>query len=170
MGYQLSEAELDRLATAFHEAGHAVAAVALGGRVHQVLVDDHPRTEFTTLPAGTASAVTFAGPWSEARWTHGRVPGPADIRAALTRNGSDDQALCAAGGPHQGAFVVPLLERCWPAIKTVTRQLYRTGTAAHADVCASLGLSDDGGPGSVALAMIRSGSHPGTFAVVTAAG
>lgn len=165
MGYQLSEAELDRLATAFHEAGHAVAAVVLGGRVHGVTIDDQPRTEFTSLPAGTASAVAFAGPWSEARWTRGRVPGPADMRSALARNGSDDQVLCAAGGPHQGAFVVPLLERCWPSIKALTRQLYRTGTAAHADVCASLGLSDDGGPGSVALAIIRSGSAPGSFTV-----
>ncbi|WP_149445694.1 hypothetical protein [Mycolicibacterium sp. P9-22] len=128
-------------------------------------INDQPRAEFTSLPAGTASAVAFAGPWSEARWTHGRVPGPADIRAALTRNGSDDQVLCAAGGPHQGAFVVPLLERCWPSIKALTKQRYRTGTAAHTDVCASLGLSDDGGQGSVALAMIRSGCHPGTFAV-----
>lgn len=157
MGYQLSEGELDRLATAFHEAGHAVAAVALGGRVHQVLVDDeHPRIEHDSLP-GLDTAIIYAGPWSEARWTYGRIPGPADMRSVLARNGSDDQVLCAAGGPHQGAFVVPLLERCWPAIKTLTRQLYRTGTASHTDVCASLGLSDDGGPGSLDLALIRSG-------------
>ncbi len=165
MGYQLSERELDRLATAFHEAGHAVAAVVLGGRVHPVLVDDHPRTEFTTLPAGTTSAVALAGPWSEARWTNGRVPGPADVRAALSRNGSDDQALCAAGGPHQGAFVVPLLERCWPAVKVLTKTLYFNGRGGHADVTAALGLPDEGGPGSLGLAMIRSGSGPNTFRV-----
>jgi len=44
-----------------------------------------------------------------------------------------------------------------------------TGHANHADVCAALGLTDDGGPGSVELALIRSGSVPGAFTVTRSA-
>ena len=161
-GYQMTEADLDRLATAFHEAGHAVAAVLLGGRVHGAYVnDDQPRTEHDVIPAGTAAAISYAGPWAEARWTLGRTPGPGDMHRALARHHADDQALCAAGGPHTGLHVVPLLERCWPAVKTLTSTLYFKGTASHTDVCAALGLppGDDGGPGSLGLALIRSGAQ-----------
>jgi hypothetical protein len=168
-GYQMTDADLSRIATAFHEAGHAVAAVVLGGRVHKAVMDDgHPRTEHEALPSGTEAAVTYAGPWCEARWTLGRAPGPADLHRILATNQSDDRALCAAGGPHTGAAVVPLLERCWPAVMAVTTKLYRTGRADHADVCTALGLIDDGGPGSLGLAMIRSGSAPGSFTVARA--
>ena len=38
----------------------------------------------------------------------------------------------------------------------------------HEDVCAALELSDDGGPGSFELALIRSGCAPGTFTVTRA--
>lgn len=47
-GCQISDAELSRLTTAFHEAGHAVAAVALGNRVHHATVDGEHRTPNTT--------------------------------------------------------------------------------------------------------------------------
>jgi len=86
-----------------------------------------------------------------------------------TSSSSDDRTLCASGGPSAGAGVVTLLELCWSAVEVVTTKLYRTGRADHADVCAALGLSDDGGPGSLGLAMIRSGSVPGSFAVTRAA-
>lgn len=49
------------------------------------------------------------------------------------------------------------LERSWPAVKAVTKQLYFKGPASHQDVCLALGLSDHGGPGSLGLALIRSG-------------
>ncbi|AQA05022.1 hypothetical protein BVC93_24390 [Mycobacterium sp. MS1601] len=163
-------AELDRLAASTHEAGHAIAAVVLGGRVDTVILDDqHPRTEYVDLAAGTRSAVTFAGPWAETRWTMGRTPTPADMRRSFARNGSDDQSLCAAGGWHQGGHVAPLLERCWPAVKELAKTLYFAGSASHADVCAALGLpeGDNGGPGSLSLAMIRAGSSPGSFTVGT---
>lgn len=171
MGHKMTEAELDRIATAFHEAGHAVASVILGGHVHQAVIHDDGggRTGHDVMPAGTEAAITLAGPWCEARWTLGRAPGPLDLRRVLAINQSDDRALCAAGGPHMGAEVVPLLERCWPAVKAVTTKLYRTSRADHADVCAALGLSDDGGPSSLGLAMIRSGSTPGTFTVARTA-
>lgn len=63
---------------------------------------------------------------------------------------------------------MPLLERCLPAVKSVAKTLFVEGEAAHADVCAALGLSDDGGPGSFELAAIRSGSPPGGFTVARA--
>lgn len=159
MGYQLTEAELDRLSTAFHEAGHAVATVILGGRVHAATISgEHPHTEYDPLP-GLDAGIVYAGPWAQARWTLGRAPGPADMRRALARHSADDRTLCAAGGPHQGAHIVPLLERCWPAVKTLAKGLYFTGTATHTDACAALGLTDDGGPSSMGLALIRSGLH-----------
>ncbi|MGV0646770.1 M50 family metallopeptidase [Mycolicibacterium sp. XJ2546] len=165
MGHKMTEAELDRIAAAFHEAGHCVSSVILGGRVHQAVIhkDGGGQTEFDVMPAGTDAAVTLAGPWCEARWTIGRRPGPADLRRILAANQSDDHALCAAGGAHTGAEVVPLLERCWPAVKAVTTKLYFKGRASHQDVCKALGLVDDGGPSSLGLAMIRSGGVPGTF-------
>jgi hypothetical protein len=46
----------------------------------------------------------------------------------------------------------------------MTSTLYFCGRADHADdVCAALGLTDDGGPGSRGLAIIRSGRAPGSF-------
>jgi hypothetical protein len=167
---RLTDAEMQRITTAFHEAGHAVAAVLLGGRVDRALIDDDdPRTEFVSIPAGRGTEVTYAGPWAEARWLARRTPNPAQIRRALAANQSDDRALCAAGDPHLGATVVPLLDRCWPAVNAVTSKLFYKGQADHTDVCAALGLTDDGGPGSVGLAMIRSGSAPGSFTVARAA-
>ena len=56
-------------------------------------------------------------------------------------------------------------ECCWPSVLTVTTKLFDYGQVDHADVCAALGLTNDGGPGSVGLAMIRTGSAPGTFTV-----
>jgi hypothetical protein len=145
------------LAAAFHEAGHAVAAVLLGCRVRQAVLGASPRTEYDVLPDALAPLVTYAGPWAEARLARGRHPGPRDVHRVLVANASDDRALCAAGGPAAGLGVVPLLERCWPAAEWVAAELVVTGQIGHADVCTALGLSDEGGPGSVELAAIRSG-------------
>ena len=66
-----------------------------------------------------------------------------------------------------GAGVVPLLERCWPSIRTLAAQMWRDSEVRHADVCAALGIppQDNG----FELALIRSGSAPGTFTVTRAA-
>jgi hypothetical protein len=58
-----------------------------------------------------------------------------------------------------------LLDRCWPAVNAVTSKLFYAGQVGHAAVCVALGLTDDGGPGSLGLAMIRSGSRPGAFSL-----
>jgi hypothetical protein len=61
--YQLTDAEMARIATAFHEAGHAAAAVVLGGRVHRSVLADTPRTEHDRLPASTEASVTSLSRW-----------------------------------------------------------------------------------------------------------
>jgi hypothetical protein len=58
-----------------------------------------------------------------------------------------------------------LLTRCWHAVVVVAQRLWRDSEVRHADVCQALGLSDDGGPGSFELALIRSGHAPGSFTV-----
>ena len=60
------------------------------------------------------------------------------------------------GGPAEGHGVATVLERCWLAVETLAKQLFY-GQSGHRDVCAALGLSDDGGPGSFELANIRAG-------------
>ncbi|MBI3213153.1 MAG: hypothetical protein HYZ38_04975 [Mycobacterium sp.] len=160
-GYQLTETDQNRIGTAFHEAGHAVAGVLLGGRIYQVLLDDkQPRTEYDRLPAGSRASTSFAGPWSEARWTLGRRPGPADLNRFLDINTSDNSVLCAAGGPAAGAEIAALLERNWSAVKSVTSRLYFKGRADHGDICKALGLDDEGGPTSFSLANLRAGLRP----------
>ncbi|ODR00401.1 hypothetical protein BST27_17365 [Mycobacterium intermedium] len=156
-------AEQDRLASAFHEAGHAVAAVVLGGRIHQAVLDTGPaRTEYDEPPSSAVGPIAYAGPWCEARALArlaGRytAPGPRDMQHVLPTNCADWKILIATGGPEAAHGVVPILERCWPAVLTVAGKLFTTGTAGHRDVCAALHLTDDGGPGSVELACIRSG-------------
>lgn len=104
-----------------------------------------------------SAAISYAGPWAEARWTLGRAPGPAEMHRALATHRADDRALCAAGGPSAGAEVVGLLERCWPAVKALTTRLYFGSQIDHTDVCAALGLTDDGGPATLGLACLRAG-------------
>ncbi|MFP2991296.1 hypothetical protein [Mycobacterium intracellulare] len=151
-----TDADPERVAAAFHEAGHAVAAVALGGRVHKAVLGDTPRTEYDALPAGIQARTSYAGPWAEARWLARRHPGPRDMHRVLAGT-SDDRALCAAGSPGVALGITPLLERCWPAVEAVATKLFVLGRIGHADVCAALGLTDDGGPGSFELASIRAG-------------
>ena len=175
MWKDLTTTERLRLLTAVHEAGHSVAATVLGGRIAGAVIIDPPdrditgKTAFRELPEGVAPSVYFAGPWAEARWLAGKRPTQAEVWAVLDSRGSRDHAeLLASGGTAAAAHVVPLIERCWGAVITVARQLNRTGDARHADVCEALGLTDGGGPGSIELAMIRSGCAPGTFTVTRA--
>ncbi len=67
------------------------------------------------------------------------------------------------GGTAAGADVVPLLERCWGAVATVTQQLFRDSKVTHADVCAALSIptADNGMERSAILA----GATPGTFTI-----
>ncbi len=60
-------------------------------------------------------------------------------------------------------LVVPLLERCWPSVLAVSKTLLRGDEVGHKDVCNALKLTDDGGPGSFDLSLIRSGCATSTF-------
>jgi hypothetical protein len=144
------------LATAYHEAGHACAATLLGGKVGRSVLGKTPRTEYEVLPERCAPWITYAGPYCEAHCLHNRRFSARELHRALAGT-SDEKALIAAGGVHLGSGVTPLLERCWPAVEAVAVELLVTGQVDHRDVCAALGLSDDGGPGSFELACIRSG-------------
>ncbi|SON63383.1 hypothetical protein MSIMFI_04913 [Mycobacterium simulans] len=155
--------ERQRFASALHESGHAVACCVLGGRVHKAVIDDgRPRTEYNSLPEDIKARTTYAGPWCEARGLARlggrRVHNLHDMGQALPTTCVDWQALVAAGGPAAGLGVVPLMEqRCWPAVLAVAGTLFTTGQVGHAEVCAALGLSDQGGSGSFELACIRAG-------------
>jgi hypothetical protein len=176
----LTDAERDRVAVAFHESGHSVAGVALGGTLHTAVVSAGARsrarghTAFRELPDAHNAAMTFAGPWAHARWIAGQRPTSAHLWRVMegcdrSDGRGDYQLLCASVGGIAGApaVVEPLLERCWPAVVKVAQQLFRTGEIFHEDVCAALEIPpDDNGHH---LALIRSGSVPGSFTVTPAA-
>lgn len=160
-------ADLDRLATCLHEAGHAVAGDALdaelqsaylapegillpGGRKGEAQFRDHPH--------GTAELIAYAGPWAQAKFQAGGRPTQREFFTVMDTAGAHDaRVLTAAGGLHLGAAVVQILERAWPAVQTIARKLYNVGEVHHEDVCAALGISDGGGFHSGQLASLRSG-------------
>jgi hypothetical protein len=169
----LTARERERIEVAFHEAGHAVAATILNGRIRTAVVGESKtfgvagKTVFDELPAGADAGATYGGPWAQARWQAGGRPGTADIWRVLDASASDYEALCAAGGTVAAAGVVPALERCWPSIAKLAGKLFVTGEIRHSDVCAALGIPEtDNGHH---LALIRSGSAPGSFTVTPAA-
>jgi hypothetical protein len=53
----------------------------------------------------------------------------------------------------------PAARRCWLAVKAMTKKLFADGYARHADVCAALGLSDNGGHQGRAARRARSPSR-----------
>ncbi|OBF93043.1 hypothetical protein A5773_20055 [Mycobacterium sp. 852014-52450_SCH5900713] len=163
------------LRTAIHEAGHAVAATVLGGRIHAAVLTDgrvsgiHGKTVHAEVAAGSWPSVVYAGPWAEARWLDGKRPSQRLLFAILEGSGHlDNKALCAAAAADVSGdtsnearlTVPPLLEMTWPAVVSVAQVLHRQGEARHDDVCKALGISDGGGPGSAQLAHIRAGLRP----------
>ncbi|OPX12482.1 hypothetical protein [Mycobacterium sp. AT1] len=157
----------DRLAVAVHESGHLIASVVAGAEVITAIVGDLPggfkglTTYFSdTIPAHREMEISYAGPWSEARFRAGRRPTQRDLFDVFAGNGCRDAAtLGLAGGTHLGADVVPLLDRCWPAVLAVAKKLYSDGEATQADACSALGITDGGGYTSVQLASLRSGGR-----------
>jgi hypothetical protein len=171
--------EREHLELCIHEAGHAVAGVVLGAQLRSAAVISSRvwRTEgsttFADAPLGRDAELAYAGPWSQARWRAGRRPTMRQLFVLLNGSGyKDERALIAAGGPHLGASVEPLIESCWPAVIRVAQHLHRHGEATQDDVLAALGCDDGGGPTSVQLAGIRSGcrSVPPVIAAVSATG
>jgi hypothetical protein len=169
----LTKAERERVDLAFHEAGHAIAGVLLGGQLRCAVVGDGRvfgptgLTRFDHLPASHDATVAYAGPWAQARWTTGRRPTMRDLYAhmACTRHDSDAAVLRRSGGTSAAAEVVPLLERCWPSVVKLAVQVFRGGEVSHPDVVAALRLSRDPATRAFELANIRAGAAPGTFTV-----
>jgi hypothetical protein len=165
----LTDAERERAALAFHEAGHSIAATLLGGRIHVAVVSDGRtfgllgKTVHDDVPPGRWPSILYAGPWAEARWRAGRRPTQREMFAALDRNSCDDHELSLTGGSFKGAGLVPLLERCWPSVARLAAQLWSDSEVRHQHVCAALQIPErDNG---FHLSLIRSGSVPGTFTV-----
>lgn len=165
----LTAREREHLELCVHEAGHAVAAVALGAQLRSAVVTRSRVTGtegLTTLtpdglPPGREPEIAYAGPWSQARWRAGRSPNQRQMLAVLGGSGyKDERALIASGGTYLGAGIKPLLERCWPAVVRVAQQLHKGGEVTEADVLAALGVTDGGGRTSAQLASLRSGMRP----------
>lgn len=156
--------EREHLELCIHEAGHAVAGVALGGQLRSAAVTDsrvmgvRGLTKFAETPHGRDPEIAYAGPWSQARWSAGRRPTQRQMYALFDGGGRGDcDALSLAGGTYLGMSVTPLIERCFPAVIRVAQQLHRVGEVTQADVLAALGVDDGGGPTSSQLAGLRSG-------------
>lgn len=172
----LTETERERIAVAFHEAGHAVAATLLGGRISMAVVGSDGRdgalgeTHHAHVPEGAMPSILFAGPWAEARWRAGRRPSSRELYRVLDGHGCRDyRSLQASGGTAAASARMPvLLERCWPSVVTLAQRLWHPGIARHADVCAALSIptGDNGHERSLILA----GSAPGSFTTTKPAG
>lgn len=143
----LTPAERERIATAMHEAGHAIAVVLAGGRVGLAEVYDTERdgrvghTTHTGLPPDAERAATYAGPYAEVRWRFGRNPAITDIRAALS--GTCDHAALFASGGGLPREVEPTLDAVWPAVRELAAVLFSTGRADHDAVLAALGAASE---------------------------
>lgn len=160
----LTANEREQIDLAFHEAGHAVAAVALGGVLHSAVVvngrvtGNQGLTTLDVMPVGYASEIAYAGPWAQARWCAGQRPTQRELFAVLASTGcKDERVLIASGGTHTGRGVVNLITRCWPSVVRVAQQLVQSGEVHQATVLTALGITDGGGLTSVQLASLRSG-------------
>lgn len=151
-----------------HEAAHAVAGVWFGAQLRTAVVSDsrvsgvEGLTSFTDRPHGRDEEIAYAGPWAQARFrAGGRRPTQREMFALFDGGGRRDcGVLLAAGGTHLGHAVQPVIERAWPAVIRVAKQLHRTGEVTQTTVCEALGITDGGGPGSSQLAGLRAGMHP----------
>lgn len=161
----LTPRERQHLETCIHEAGHAVAATLLGGRIHAAAVGGGAtfgvlgKTVHDDVPGGSWASIVYAGPWAQARWRAGQRPTQREIYRVLDTTAQHDYRVLLASGGRQAVDqrLTNLLTRCWPGVVRVAQKLHRDGEATHADVLAALGITDGGGPGSVQLANLRAG-------------
>ncbi|MEU7767912.1 M50 family metallopeptidase [Nocardia sp. NPDC049190] len=158
---KLTDAERERIAVAFHEAGHAIAAVLAGGRVTEVTLssgpDAHGQCQTADLPTSAEALVAVAGPWAAARWTTGAVPSWRDVRDELAAQ-PDDFAVVAAASPDDDPYRVGRwLETVWPAVRELSATLYRDGRIGHRQITEALGLPLWGVETSAVAASIKSG-------------
>lgn len=157
--------EREYLEVCMHEAGHAVAAVALGGVIRNAVVVEgrvtgrQGLTTVNDMPHGRDPEIAYAGPFAAGKFrARGRRPTQREMFAVMTGGGRGDAAvLSLAGGEHLGHSIKPLLDRCWPAVIRVGQQLCLVGEVFQEDILLALGISDGGGRTSAQLASLRSG-------------
>lgn len=144
----MSAVDLDRInrnATArhaHHEAGHAVAAVALGAELVDVYLgtvdwsdefgaNDTPGGTVHRTPVSLQPFVTYAGPWAEAKWAANC--GGCELSDALFNawgESADGDGEKYAQRPltiAQESQWEAVLESLWPAIGVVARLLVADG-------------------------------------------
>lgn len=171
----LTPQEQMSLRIAVHESSHAVAGALLGGRVRSAVLTNSRvwgvdgLTTFEEVPVSSSPAISYAGPYGEARWLEGRHPSQRTLLALMRGSGhGDHRAICAAAAAadvygygntsaEARRTVPPLLERAWPAVITLAHKIHVGGEATHDNVCTALGLTDGGGPGSSQIASLRAG-------------
>lgn len=150
---------------AHHEAGHAVAAVHRGGWVQEIhLAGDDPADQGYVAHSSSPAAqpfVTFAGPWSEARWDV--MAGEADdmdeaLYLAWDENSDGDGAkynglidqlqatadqlgLGAVGCAWENDWAEEL-DELWPWIRCVAAQLLDGVVMDHAAIVAAKDRAD----------------------------
>ncbi|GJO43298.1 hypothetical protein NJB1604_18690 [Mycobacterium marinum] len=166
----LTSREWELTEMAFHESGHAVIGVALGGRLRFAAVSGGIRhggiignTSFESTLGFDQPATALAGPWAQACWRHGRRPTLREVDAVLGGAGRKDAALLAGAAMPEAVRVVPILQRCFPAIARLAGRLYTNSSITHTDVLDALGLTEATAP--MGLAAIRSGCAPGSFTI-----
>lgn len=157
---------------AHHEAGHAVAAVAVGGQLLTVFLgtadwstcDDTAETPGATChrtPWVDQPFVTFAGPWAEAMWTTHNDPEVDDFHEALDYAWDDSSHGDTAKYQDRIADVTDAdraameaqwdqaLAVLWPAICQVATSLINGQTVTHHTVQAAINQAMDNDPTSV---------------------
>ena len=177
----LTADERERISVAVHESGHAIACVLLGGRVIHAVVGgrgtrDWPvlgQTQHDPMPTEDLnSQVAYAGPYCQARWLAGRRPTQREMFNILDRHGRCDQSEWegTSGGTTAARQIVPLMERCLTSVTALAVKLWQPPARIVYDegVRAALRLSTNREVATVQLALIRSGSAPGTFTVSAA--
>ena len=105
--------------TCYHEAGHATAALAHGGRLRAISVRD----EAVTRWAGSRSIralVTLGGPWAEAMYLHTMAPAIASftdqLDTALWRNQRDMRQCGHYPATPWVRWHAELLRPLWPLV------------------------------------------------------
>ena len=184
----LTDEQRNRLAPAFHEAGHAVVGVLHGATVGRAeLVRGGPRTNpdgtfgscryqvFDFIAEAHRRDIVAAGTVAEAVIRLGPDPTPRQMDSVLTRNRSDRdeiQRLCFAAGEPVAVptEVLPLVTRCWESIADLALRLTQHGEADHTDVLAALKIPGGASADVTAhyAAAIRSGRAPGSFTITPA--
>jgi hypothetical protein len=126
--------------TAIHEAGHAVAACALGHAIVRVSLDDGCTTRWRDHPRAhiVEAAIAVAGPTAERRY---RAPSPAELEVLWREQWGTDLAnarkhiaACDADPLVLVLEVELLVREHWTAIERVAAALEECSTLTGAEI------------------------------------